>query len=85
MRLPSRASPIWSVCGVRAGRFDAALNHLNQALKSQPNNPLLYEQIGDVYVLEGNSNAARSAYEAALQHSPDDRARKRIRRQLHGK
>jgi tetratricopeptide (TPR) repeat protein len=67
---------------LRSGQPAAALDPLQAALRLQPANPLLHEQLGDVYAALNRSAEARAAYQSALSQRPDSAARKRIERKL---
>jgi hypothetical protein len=66
----------------KAGEIDLALAQLREALRQQPGNPLLYEQIGDLEASRQRASEARTAYEAALDRATDSSVRNRIRKKL---
>ncbi len=49
-----------------------ALSQLNQLLRQEPNNPYLYELIGQISLEHGRIPEARQAYQRAAQLRPDD-------------
>jgi tetratricopeptide (TPR) repeat protein len=66
----------------KAGRGGEALAELQAALKVQPENPSIHEEIGDLEAAAGRTDAAASAYRKALECSPDPAARKRLTAKL---
>jgi Tfp pilus assembly protein PilF len=66
----------------KAGDPAAALEELREALKAQPENPMVLEHIGDLERAQGRATEAIAAYELALRQTIDGAARKRLREKL---
>jgi tetratricopeptide (TPR) repeat protein len=66
----------------KTGDSDGALRELRQISTEGPQNPELFEQIGDLEVGRQHLSEARAAYQAALKLSGDRTARKRIGNKL---
>ena len=66
----------------KASDPEAALEQLNQARARQPENAVIFEQIGDLEQARGRTAQASDAYESALQYAPDRKTKKRLRKKL---
>jgi Flp pilus assembly protein TadD len=53
-------------------RFGEAARHYREALRLQPDNPILYSNLGDALVWQGQTAEAVNCYQAALRLAPDD-------------
>lgn len=67
---------------VKLKNTDAAIQQLQAAVKAQPRNALVYEQLGDIEQSRGRAQEAATAWRTALEQSADDAEKKRIRRKL---
>ena len=54
------------------GRYDEALDILNQTLELAPDNPTSYTQLGRIYLLKKNFEGAKEAFEESIQINPFD-------------
>ena len=52
--------------------YSQAQIYLKQAIKGNPNDPILYTELGNILSKSGDLPAAQSAYEAAIQLAPKD-------------
>jgi predicted Zn-dependent protease len=66
----------------RTGDSEGALSELRAGVASNPENPELFEEIGDVEAAGGHAAEARAAYQQALTLAPDAGTRKRIGNKL---
>ena len=66
----------------KASDPEAALEQLNQARARQPENAVIFEQIGDLEQARGRTAQASDAYESALRYAPDRKTKKRLRKKL---
>ena len=64
------------------GNLDEARKQLDEAQTRQPENFVIHERIGDLESARGRAQEASAAYQSALQHAPDKKAKKRIRKKL---
>lgn len=55
---------------IRGRRFDAATEHLRQALRHEPNHPEVFNLLGMVMEVQGEQRQALSNYRAALDFAP---------------
>lgn len=55
-----------------AGRFEQAIEVLNQLTRSHPELPLSHASIGDIHRQQGDYEDANASYDAALSGFPDD-------------
>ena len=66
----------------KASDPEAALEQLDQARARQPENAVIFEQIGDLEQARGRTAQASNAYESALRFAPDRKTKKRLRKKL---
>jgi tetratricopeptide (TPR) repeat protein len=66
----------------KSGDAENALNELRQVSKIDPQNPNVFEQIGDLEAERKNVADAKAAYQSALDLKPDRTVRKRIGNKL---
>ncbi len=66
----------------RLGNFSTALAELLHALELEPNDPNIYEHLGDVYIALKRPADARKAYQKALDMLKDQKALKIIQNKL---
>ena len=66
----------------KSGDPDGALVELREALKPDPENAAIFEQIGDIESARSRTAEARDAYTSALKFASDRPARKRIETKL---
>jgi tetratricopeptide (TPR) repeat protein len=55
----------------RAGRLDEAQEVLTRALEIKPTDALTHNQLGNIFLLEGDLETALEHYETALESKPD--------------
>ena len=56
----------------REGMFGEALEQLQEALRIEPDDPVIHGELGIAHALKGDLEAAASAMEQALSHADDD-------------
>src|SRR5262249_51088056 len=57
-----------------SGQLDAALTSIQRARRLDPRSELFHEQLGEIYLAQGRSEEAASAFDACLKRKPDSYA-----------
>jgi tetratricopeptide (TPR) repeat protein len=81
---PDYAAARVALAGLLAKNNDAAgaVEQLTEAVRQQPGNFALYEQIGDIESSRGRTAEARAAWQRAFDHAADSSDRKRLGKKL---
>jgi tetratricopeptide (TPR) repeat protein len=58
----------------KLGKYDEALTEMKKAVKTELEDPVIYDHQGDIYSALKQEDLARESWEKALQLSPDDQA-----------
>jgi len=63
-------------------KFEKAQHFLLQAAKGLPDDPVIFEHLGDVYAALGRSHEARDSYEKSLSTQEDPKRKEEIRKKI---
>ena len=67
-----------SAYGGRGGYLDKAIDNYKEAIKADPDTPMLTEELSELYIASGRLRDAQSDAEEALKQNPNDIAARRL-------